>query len=198
MGCPTLAKHSYICRKDITASAKIVDKFNTKFPCNTYQAKFHKPTAKIVSDDSSSDQILARHIHSPFISNTTLDSTIPPASINNSVLLMPNRAAPPLTSNGYNDLYLYDSEEDPVFEEMVDSNPIIKTINTYIVVPPKLTLVRPPPKVLKKQRKIRGRAILVTIQRAQSDTTASARFLSSALHSVSQAITRVNIHRIAM
>ena len=111
---------------------------------------------------------------------------------------MPNRAAPPLTSNKYNDLYSSDSDEDPVFEEMVDSNPIVNTINTYIVVPPKLTLFSPPPKVLKKQRKIRGRTRLATIQRAQSDTTASARFLSTELHSVSQAITRANSHRIAM
>ena len=81
---------------------------------------------------------------------------------------------------------------------MLDSNPIIKTINTYIVVPPKLTLVSPPPKVLKKQSKIRGRTRLATIQRAQSDSTASARFLSTELHSVSQAITRENSHRIAM
>ena len=67
---------------------------------------------------------------------------------------MPNRAAPPLTSNGYNDLYSYDSEDDPVFEEMVDGNHIIKTINTYIIVPHKLTLVSPPPKLLKKQQKL--------------------------------------------
>ena len=81
---------------------------------------------------------------------------------------------------------------------MVDSNPIIKTINTYIVVPPKLRLVSPPPKVLKKQQIIRGRTRLATIQQSQSNTTASARFLSTALHSVSQAITRTNIHRIDM
>ena len=37
---------------------------------------------------------------------------------------------------------------------MVDSNPIIKTINTYIVVPPKLTLVKPPPKVPKNSEKL--------------------------------------------
>ena len=172
VGCPALAKHGYLCRKDVTASAKIVDKFNTKFPRNTYPAKFLKPAAKIVSDDSSSDQISARHVHSPSISNTTIESTIPPALINNSVLLVPNCAAPPLNSNGYNDLYSSDSDKDPVFEEMVDSNPIIKTINTYIVVPPNLTLVRPPPKVLKKQRKIRGRTRLATIQQSQSDTTA--------------------------
>ena len=81
---------------------------------------------------------------------------------------------------------------------MVDINPIVNTVNTYIVVTPKLTLVSPPTKVLKKQRKIRGRTRLATIQRAQSDTTASARFLSTALHSVSQDINRANSNRIAM
>ena len=105
-----------------------------------------------------------------------------PSSIENEVLLMPNRAAPTPTSNGYKDIYSSESEDDPVFKEMVDSNPIIKTINTYIVVPPKLTLVSPPPKVLKKQRKIRGRTRLAKIQKFQSNTTASARFLSTALH----------------
>ena len=68
---------------------------------------------------------------------------------------------------------------------MVDINPIVKTVNTYIVEPHKLTLVSPPTKVLKKQQKIRGRTRLATIQQAQSDTTDSARFLSTELHSVS-------------
>ena len=85
-----------------------------------------------------------------------------------------------------------------MFKEMVDNNPIIKTINTYTVVPTKLTLVSTPTKVLKKQCKIRGRARLATIKRSQSDKTTSARFLSTALHSVSQDITRENIPRIAM
>ena len=130
VGCLALAKHSYIFQKVITASAKIVDKFNNKFPRNTDQAKVHTPAAKRVSCNSSSDQILVRHVHSPYISNTMIESTVPPASIDNSVLLMPNRAAPTPTSNGYNDIYSSDSEDDPVFKEMVDSNPIIKIINT--------------------------------------------------------------------
>ena len=52
---------------------------------------------------------------------------------------MPNRVAPTLTSNGYNDLYSSDSYDEPVFEEIDDIN-YIKPINTYIVVPPPLTL----------------------------------------------------------
>ena len=81
---------------------------------------------------------------------------------------------------------------------MLDINFIINPINTYTVVPPKLTLVSTPSKVLKKQRKIRGRKRLATIKRSQSNKTASSRFLSSALHSVSQAITRENSHIIDM
>ena len=130
VGFPSLAKHDYIFRKDVTALAKIVYKFNMEFPRNTYPTKVLKPAAKRVSDDSSSNQISARHVHSPSISNSKIESTIPPASINHSDLLMPNSPAPPFTSNGYNDLYSYDSEEDPVFEEMVDSNPIVNTVNT--------------------------------------------------------------------
>ena len=35
VGCPEFAKHGYILWKDVTALAKIVDKFTTKFPRNT-------------------------------------------------------------------------------------------------------------------------------------------------------------------
>ena len=70
VGCPALAKHGYLCRKDVIALAKIMEKFNTEFPRNKYLAKVLKPAAKIVSDDSSSNQILARHVHSPSIYNT--------------------------------------------------------------------------------------------------------------------------------
>ena len=185
VGCPALAKHGYIFRKDVTTSAKIMDKFNTKFSCNIDQARVNKHATKRLSDYSLSDEISARHVHPPSISNTTIDSTVSPDSIYNVAFLTPNRAAPTPTYNGYNDIYSSESEDNPVFEEMVDSSPIIKTINTYTVIPPKLTLVSTSPNVLKKKRKIRGRTILTTIKQAQSDTTASARFLSTALHSVS-------------
>ena len=46
VGCPVLAKHGYIFRKDVTASAKVVDRFNNKFPKMTYQARTSKPVAK--------------------------------------------------------------------------------------------------------------------------------------------------------
>ena len=116
VGCPELAKHGYLCRKDVTALAKIMEKFNTEFPRNKYLAKVLKPASKRVSDKSLSNQISERHVHLPSISNSTIESTIPPDLINHSDLLMPNRPAPHLTSNGYNDLYSSNSEEDPLFE----------------------------------------------------------------------------------
>ena len=180
------------------ASAKVVDRFNTKLPRMTDQARENKPVTKRISYNSSSDQVSARRVHPPpSISNTKIDSTVPPYPIENSVLLMPNRVAPTPTSNGYNDLYSSDSGDDPVFKEMVDSK-TLKPINTYIVVTQPLTIAITPPKVLKKQLKIRGRTRLATIKRAQSDTTASDRFLSTALHSVSQDITRANTNKISI
>ena len=88
VGCPALAKHGYIYRKDVTALAKIMDQFNTKITLMTDQARVNKPFAKRVLDDSSYDQISDRHVHSSSISNTTIDSTVPPDYINNTVLLV--------------------------------------------------------------------------------------------------------------
>ena len=116
VGCPVLAKHGYICRKDVTAWAKIVDRFNTKFPRMIDQARANKPVTKRISEESSSYHVSSRRVHSPSISNTTIESTVPPAPIVNTVLLMPNHVAPTPTSNGYNNLYLSDSDDDPVFK----------------------------------------------------------------------------------
>ena len=116
VGCPVLYKHGYICRKDITASAKVVDRFNTKLLRMTDQARAKKPVANRISDDSSYKQFSVRRVHSPSISNTTIDSTVPPAPIANTVLLVSNRVAPTPTSNGYNNLYSLDSDDDPVFD----------------------------------------------------------------------------------
>ena len=78
------------------------------------------------------------------------------------------------------------------------SNNTINSINTYSIVTPNTTLSSTPTKVLKKQRKTRCRKHLDTIKRTQSDTTASARFLLTALHSVSQAIIYAHTNKIAM
>ena len=64
-GCPVLAKHGYIFRKDVTASATIVYQFNTKFPRMTYQARAKNPVAKRISYDSSSDHVFYRRLHPP-------------------------------------------------------------------------------------------------------------------------------------
>ena len=97
---------------------------------------------------------------------------------------MPNHIAPTPTSNGYNDLYSSDSDDDSVFEEMVDSK-ILNPINAYIVLPQPLKLGITPHKVFKKQLKIRGGKRLATIKRANYNKIASACFLLNALHSMS-------------
>ena len=82
---------------------------------------------------------------------------MPPSLISKTVHLMPNRVAPIPTSNGYNDLYSSESDNNPVFNEMVSIFNTVKSINTYSAVPQLLELASTPNKVLKKQRKIRGR-----------------------------------------
>ena len=47
------------------ALAKIVDRFITKFPRMTDQARVNKLVSKLVSDDSSSDKIYVIHVHPP-------------------------------------------------------------------------------------------------------------------------------------
>ena len=197
VGCPSLTNHGYISRKDVTASAKVVYRFNNKFPNMTDQDRTNKPVAKRLSENSSSGQVSARQVHSPSVSNSTLDSTVPLAPIANTFILMPNRVAPIPTSNGYNDLCSLYSDDEPVFKEIVDSKNL-DPINTFLVVPQPITLARTPTKVLKKQPKIIGKTILATIKRSHSDKTASACFLSTALHSVSQAITRANTNKISI
>ena len=94
----------------------------------TDQDRTSKPVSKRVSGNSSSNQVSARRVHSPSISNSTLDSTEPPDPIAKTVLLMPNHVAPIPTSNGYNNIYSLDSNDNPVFEEMVDGK-TLKPIN---------------------------------------------------------------------
>ena len=63
VGCPALSKHAYICWKDVTALAKVVDRFNTKFPRITDHTQENKPVAKRISDESSSNQVSSRRVH---------------------------------------------------------------------------------------------------------------------------------------
>ena len=64
VGCPALPKNGYICQKDATASAKVVDRFNNKFPKMIDQAQTSKIVAKQLSDGSYSDQVYAIRVHS--------------------------------------------------------------------------------------------------------------------------------------
>ena len=80
---------------------------------------------------------------------------------------------------------------------MVDSK-TLKPIHTYSVVPLSKAPISTPHKVLKKQCKTRQQTQLANIKRENYDTTASARFLSAALHPVSQAITRAHTENIAL
>ena len=123
---------------------------------------------------------------------------MPPAHIENNVLLIPNQVATIHNSNGYTDIYSSDSEDDPVFKEMVRNYKTANSIDTSSVLPQRLTLASTPTKVLKKQHNTRGRTQLAYIKQAQSDTTASAIFLLNALHSVSQAITCAGTDKIAI
>ena len=100
--------------------------------------------------------------------------------------------------NGYVDLYSSDLDDAPVFQEIFNSNKTANPINTYYVVPKSVTLVSTPTKVLKKRCNIGSMKNLGTIKRSQSDTTDSARFLSTALHSVSQAIIHAHTYKIAL
>ena len=81
---------------------------------------------------------------------------------------------------------------------MVSNYKTVNSINTDYLVPQRLTLAITPTKVLKKQCKTRGRTQIATIKQAQSDTTASAIFLSTYLHSVSQVITRAHNDSVAL
>ena len=103
------------------------------------------------------------------------------------IVHLPNQIAPLPSSNGFSDLYSLDSEDDSVFDEMVGNDKIncIKSISTYIR-SPLVVANHAPPKVTKKRRKTLCRRQLYSTRRTQSDNAASDRFLSTALHYLSQ------------
>ena len=65
VGCLSLANHDYLCRKDVTASAKAIDKFNTKLPKTPDQYCPRNPVAKRVSFDQASDHVSTIRVHPP-------------------------------------------------------------------------------------------------------------------------------------
>ena len=78
---------------------------------------------------------------------------------------------------------------------MVSSHNTVKPINKHSVVPPIVTLVITPTKVLNKRLNTRQ---IATIRRSQLNTAYSAIFLSTALHSVSQAIIHAHTSKISL
>ena len=111
-----LAKHGYICQKDVTASETINDLFNTKYPKMNNQYHTRKLVAKRVSYDKASDHVYAKGVHSPLIPIPPLESSVPPTPPKNNLLLLPNQSAPMSNFNGYANLYSSDSEDEQVLE----------------------------------------------------------------------------------
>ena len=60
---------------------------------------------------------------------------MPLSTIENNLLLLTNQAVPMPISNGYANIYSSDSEDDPVFNEMVSNDKTVNSINIYYVVP---------------------------------------------------------------
>ena len=101
------------------------------------------------------------------------------------------------TSNRYYNVYSLNSDKNPVFDEMVSNDKTANSINAYSVVSLNSTLASTPTKLIKNKHKTRRRTQLTTINRAHSDTISSARFLPTALHSVSQAIIHAHTNKIS-
>ena len=139
VGFPALSKNGYIFWKDVIALATTIDQFNKKFPSMTDQSCPSKPVAKRVSEDTASDHVSARRVHSPSIHSTELPphpplkSRVPPSPPEKNLLLLKNQAAPMPTSNGYVDLYSSNSDNNPVFDEMVSNDKTVNSIHTYSV-----------------------------------------------------------------
>lgn len=112
---------------------------------------------------------------------------------------LPNKTAPPTSSNSFPDLYSPESEDDSVFDEMVGNDIInpIKSIGIYIRYP--LVVVNNPPhNVAKKRCKTIRKRQVASIRRTQSENMASAWLFSTTLHYVSQEIIRAHTDKIAL
>ena len=99
----------------------------------------------------------------------------------------------------YADLHFSDSDDDPVFEEMVGNEyKPIHLIITRTVSPLVVEIKNIPSKVLNNRHKKIHIRELETIKRAPSDISTSSQFLSIAIHSVSQAIILAQTYKIAL
>ena len=108
VGCLALVKHGYLCWKDVTASSKVVDPFETKFPKIPNQSCTIKSVEKRVSNNQASKHVFSRRIHSPSISKPPLNSSVPPSLIENNILLLTNQSVPISNSYEYADIYFSD------------------------------------------------------------------------------------------
>ena len=78
-GCPALAKHGYILRKDVMALATIITKFNEKFLGTPYQPLPTRPEARLSSEEMRSESASARWVHSSLY---RIYSHLPPSQLN--------------------------------------------------------------------------------------------------------------------
>ena len=112
----------------------------------TDQHCLSKPVAKCVSEEIVSNHVFAIWVHSPSIQSKylpphpPLKSSVQPGPPEKNLLLLPNQAAPMPTSNGYADIYSSDSDNEPLFDEMVSTDKTVNSIHTYYVVPLNSTL----------------------------------------------------------
>ena len=152
------------------------------------------------------DVASAQRVHSPPIPSTpyplptiTYHQVMPPAPPAPAIPHLPNQVAPPQSLNGFYDLYYSESYDNSILYGMVGSNDNpIKSISSYIISPLVLELDHIPPKVAKKQCKTLNRHKISSIRQTQSDATASARFLSTELQYVTQAIICTHTDKIAL
>ena len=101
--------------------------------------------------------------------------------------------------NLFSDLYSSDSEDDSVFDEMLgnDKTNPIKYSSSYII-SPLVVANHTPPKVSKKLRKTLCWHQLDSIIWTESVTVSLSQLISTALHSVSQAIIRDPTDKVAL
>ena len=135
---------------------------------------------------------------SPFsaLPDHQVPSTMPPAPI---VPHLPKEVTTIPSSSVFPNIYPLDSDNESIFDAMVDSNKyLIQSISSYIRYALVLELYHLPPKVANKRRKRLNQSQLYSIRRTQSDTSGSARFLSTSLHSMSQVIIPFHTDKISI
>ena len=184
-----------------------MDKSNENFPKAPDQPHPNICTgARCAKKEVGKEDAADRRVHSSSIPPATstpacpCDSVSTPVPPETQLPHLPKQRNPDPSSNGYANLYFSDFEDAPVFDEIVgdEVNKPIKPISTYNVYHLVVALKSKPYKVLKKHRKTIFQRELATIKREQSYPSASACFLSIAMHSVSQSIIHSHTDKIAL